>query len=355
MTAVVVMAYARADALRRLLASLPSVERLVISIDGDGSTLREVPMPHGAQVLVAGDRLQLKEHFFRCGDLSRELGTVVILEDDLYVSPALLGYVEAAMEQYAHVPEIAGVSLYSFCFNEFAETPFAAVDDGYDVYFAQSAGWGVAFTNGQWERFRAWVTARGGAPSASPLLPHEMNRWPEPTWKRLLNLYLAESATYLVTPRWGVATNVAEPGVHVRRAVTYLTAPLAGASRRWTMPRFAHSLCRYDAHLQLEPASLRAWSRVELPESLALDLYGTRDRRSIAAEWLLTACPRRAAERTFALRLFPFETNVIENIPGPALALARPEDVAPHPNENTLHAMRTFFLPPWAERRRPGG
>lgn len=347
MTAVVVMAYDRADALRRLLASLGPVERLVVSIDGDGSALRGVAMPRAAQVVVAGERLQLKEHFFRCGDLSRELGTVVLLEDDLYASPALLDYVHAAMEQYAHVPEIAGVSLYSFCFNEFAETPFAAVDDGYDVYFAQSAGWGLAFTPEQWERFRAWRAARGDVPSSSPLLPHEMNRWPEPTWKRLLNLYLAESGRYLVTPRWGVATNVAEPGVHVRRAVTYLTAPLAAASRRWTMPRFADSLCRYDAHLQLEPASLRAWSRIELPESLALDLYGTRDRRSIAAEWLLTGCPRRAAGRTFALRLFPFETNVIEDIPGHALALARRVDVAPHPDEDTLRAMRAFFTPPW--------
>lgn len=346
MTAVVVMAYARADALRRLLSSLGHVDRLIVSIDGDGAALRDVAMPPGAQVVVAGERLQLKEHFFRCGDLSRELGTVVILEDDLYASPALLDYVQAAMERYADVPEIAGVSLYSFCFHEFAETPFAAVDDGYDVYFAQSAGWGVAFTPAQWERFRAWRGARGDVPS-SPLLPHEMNRWPEPTWKRLLNLYLAEEGRYLATPRWGVATNVAEPGVHVRRAVTYLTAPLAAASRCWAMPRFSDSLCRYDAHLQLEPESLRAWSRVELPESLALDLYGQRDRRSIAAEWLLTGCRRRAAERTFGLRLFPFETNVIENIPGQALALARSEDVAPHADEDTLRTMRTFFLPPW--------
>lgn len=348
MTAIVVMAYARADALRRLLSSLErcAVERMVISIDGDGSALREVAMPHGAQVVTAGERLQLKEHFFRCGDLSSELGTVVILEDDLYVSPALLDYVHAAMEQYAQVPEIAGVSLYSFCFNEFAETPFAALDDGDDVYFAQSAGWGVAFTREQWGRFRAWRTARGDVPS-SPLLPHEMNRWPEPTWKRLLNLYLAEEKKYLVTPRWGVATNVAEPGVHVRRAVTYLTAPLAAAARRWTMPRLENSRCRYDAHLQLEPESLRAWSRIELPQSLALDLYGQRDRRSIAAEWLLTGCRRRAAERTFGLRLFPFETNVTEDIAGHALALARREDVAPQADEDTLRAMRAFFIPPW--------
>lgn len=349
MTAIVVMAYDRAEALRRLLASLQrcaGVGELIVSIDGDGNPLRTVELPPGARTIVAGGQLGLKEHFFRCGDLTRDVGTIVLLEDDLYVSPALLEYVSAALGQYADDPEIAGLSLSSFCFNECAETPFAAVDDGHDVYFAQFAAWGLAFTAEQWARFRAWVGARGDVRS-SPLLPHEINRWPEPTWKRLLNLYLAEERRYLAVPRCGVVTNLAEPGVHVRRAVTYLTTPLAAASRRWRLPRFRDSLCRYDPFLQLEAESLRAWSRVALPESLAVDLYGQRDFESLRAEWILTGCRRRASVRSFGLRLFPFEANVIEDIAGHALALARREDVVPQPQDDTLRAMRTFFTPPW--------
>lgn len=345
MTAIVVTAFDRPDALRRVLASLERCRApLVISIDGDGAPLRSVEMPRGARVIVQGERLGLKEHFFRAADLAEEHGAIIVLEDDLWASPALLEYVDAALAAYAGEPDVAGLSLYSFCFNECGETPFAAIDDGHDAYFAQLAGWGLAFTREQWGRIRSWLAARGGSASTSPLLPRAMNRWPEPTWKRLLNLYLAEERKYLVVPRRGVVTNLAEPGVHVSRAVTYLSAPVVWGSVAWRLPSFAESRCRYDSFLQLEPDSLRAWSRVPLPESLAVDLYSQRD--AVDAEWIITAGRWRAAERTFGLRLFPFEMNVIEGIAGERLALARREDTISD-GDDTLRRMRTFFIPPW--------
>jgi hypothetical protein len=354
MTAIIVTACNRAGALGRLLRSLErcrGIEEitLIVSVDAHPDAAASVDTARearGARVVTQPARLGLYEHFFHGGDLVAEHETVILLEDDLYASADLLDYVRAALDRYAAVPEIAALSLSAFAFHEAAEAPFAPVDDGYDVYFTQSAGWGLVFTHAQWSAFRSWATEHAGV-RGSPLLPDEMNSWPEPTWKRLLNLFFAQERKYVVVPRIGLIANLAEKGVHASRAVTYLTTPLSRGRRTWRMPAFNDSLCRYDAFLQLEAESLRQWSQVSLPESLAVDLYCQRGIAGYDAEWVVTSRHSRRAERSFGLRLFPFEENVIDAIPGDDLVLARCEDVLPEPRAGTLERMRSFFIPPW--------
>jgi hypothetical protein len=350
MTAIVVTACHRPDALRRLLGSLARCRgiedvTLIVSVDAHPDAASSVDVARGAHVIVQPRRLGLREHFFHNGDLVAEHGTVIILDDDLYASPDLLDYVRAALEQYGGDGDVAALSLSAFAFHEPAEAPFAPVDDGNDVYFTQSGGWGIVFTREWWASFRSWAASR--ANSTSPLLPDAMNRWPEPTWKRLFHLYLATERKYVVVPRHGLTANLAEPGVHVSRAVTYLTTPFSRGRRNWRLPSLTGSHCRYDPFLQLEAKSLRAWSRVPLPESLAVDLYCQRDPATYDAEWIITSRCSAAAERSFGLRLFPFEENVIDGIAGDDLVLARRADVLSEPRGRTLERMRSFFIPPW--------
>jgi len=350
MTAIVVTACNRPDALRRLLGSLARCRgiedvTLIVSVDAHPDAAASIEVARGAHVILQPQRLGLREHFFHSGDLVAEHDAIILLEDDLYVSVDLLDYVRAALEQYAGDRDIAALSLSAFAFHEAAEAPFAPIDDGNDVYFAQSGGWGMVFTREQWTAFRAFDAGRVLRPA--DFLPDAMNRWPEPTWKRVLNLYLATERKYVVVPRHGLTANLAEPGVHVSRAVTYLTTPLSRGRRSWRMPPLAGSHCRYDAFLQLEAESMRALSRVPLPDSLALDLYCQRDPSTYDAEWILTSRCSRAAERSFGLRLFPFEENVLDGIAGDDLVLARRADVLPEPRTRTLERMRSFFIPPW--------
>lgn len=367
MAAIVVIACNRAESLRRLLRALgrghypPGVEvPLVVSIDRHQraaesfAVAAELPWPHGdKRLLLREESLGLQEHFLRCGDLVDEYGAVVVLEDDVYVSPFFYEFVGVALARYAGDPAIAGSSLYSFGFNECAEAPFAAVDDGADAYFLQSAGsWGQVWSRAQWSAFRAWLRRRGPV-ERSALIPHEMNRWPAPSWKRMLNVYLAEERKYFVIPRHGLTTNLGEPGVHVSRVVTYLSAPLSWGPRDWRLPSLSDSRCRYDPFFQLDPACLRAWSTVPLPIDLALDLYAQRDLDGIAESWVITSRNFRegAAERSFGIRLFPFETNLIEGIGGDSFGLVPRQAVLAGVREAPLRRMRTFFIPWWQIRR----
>jgi hypothetical protein len=285
--------------------------------------------------------------------LVHEHGEIVLLEDDVYVSPFFYDFVTAALERYADDPEIAGLSLYSFGFNESGETPFAAIDDGGDVYFLQSAAsWGQVLTRDQWAAFRSWLDRRGPV-GRSALIPREMNHWPATSWKRLFNVYLAEAGKYFVVPRHGLSTNLGEPGVHVSRVITYLSAPLSWGSRDWRLPPLRDSRCRYDAFFQLEIPSLLAWSPAPLPDDLALDLYGQRDLDSLANEWLITGRHWKdgAAERGFGIRLFPFEVNLIEGIAGESYGLVRRRDTLADLREATSRRMRSFFVPWWQINR----
>jgi hypothetical protein len=92
--AVVVSAHSRPASLARILGSLdagvyPGEVRLVVSIDGGGDpevqrVAEKHSWPHGPKrLIVHPERLGLAEHLRRCGDLSQEYGSIVLLEDDL--------------------------------------------------------------------------------------------------------------------------------------------------------------------------------------------------------------------------------------------------------------------------------
>ena len=119
----VVVGYNRADSIQRLLNSMAKAHysysdiRLVISIDHSGNeevnrTAAEFEWKYGEKiVLCRPERLGLRRHIISCGDLTEEYGAVMILEDDLYVSPDYYNYAMAALEKYGEHPQIAGIAL----------------------------------------------------------------------------------------------------------------------------------------------------------------------------------------------------------------------------------------------------
>ena len=107
--AIVIIAYNRLDALKRLLVSVeaavyPEGEPvpLVISIDRSDSdavvkTAEDFGYTHGEKIIIARkERLGLREHVLTCGDLTEKYGSIIVLEDDLFVSPMFYDYACAA-------------------------------------------------------------------------------------------------------------------------------------------------------------------------------------------------------------------------------------------------------------------
>ena len=146
--AIVVVAFNRPRSLKRILDSIRRADYtgyadipLVISIDqSEDPAVRDVasstPWDHGPKRVIVHDRhLGLRKHILACGDLSKEYGAVIVLEDDLAVSPAFYDYSVQAVEAYQKEASVGGISLYSYEFNEYADMKFIAIDDGYDNYY----------------------------------------------------------------------------------------------------------------------------------------------------------------------------------------------------------------------------
>ena len=134
--AIVVVAYNRPDALLQLLHSLNKVDYeghsvpLIISIDysGKDDTYRAAEAfewSYGDKKIIRhSENLGLKKHVLSCGDLVKDYDAVIILEDDLLVSPSMYSYAWRAVEKYKDDENIAAISLYTKGWSETAYKPF---------------------------------------------------------------------------------------------------------------------------------------------------------------------------------------------------------------------------------------
>lgn len=120
--AIVVVGYNRIVSIKRLLKSLQEAYYasiavpLVVSIDKSDCTelydfVENFEWTHGNKYVIIQEKKRgLKEHIYRCGDLSKFFKSVTILEDDLYVSPFFYDYIEQTVSAYGEDVNVAGIS-----------------------------------------------------------------------------------------------------------------------------------------------------------------------------------------------------------------------------------------------------
>ena len=265
--AIVVVAYNRPIALARILRSLGRAEftgyndiPLVISIDKSDD--KEVPQiaesfvwEYGAKRIIKHEsRLGLRNHILACGDLTSEYHSVIVLEDDLYVSPVFYDYAVQAMRFFGEDEAISGISLYAYDVNEHAIVRFCAIDDGNDNYFLQSASsWGQLWTRRQWHGFRCWYAenADKGVTVDDPL-PQNVIRWKEKSWKKYFIKYMVLEHKYFAYPRLSLTSGIGDVGTNTRQEFYNLRVPLALKCRQYRFCSFVDSSCIYDSFFELE-------------------------------------------------------------------------------------------------------
>lgn len=146
---VVIVAYNRPAPLKRLLDSVTKgvysgQVKLIISIDGgDNSDVLSIAenfrWVHGEKEIIHHKtNIGLRNHILSLGDLTLKYDGIILIEDDLYVSPYFYEYAIEAMEFYNEDNIIAGISLYSHRYNETARLPFTPLSDDSDVFFCKS-------------------------------------------------------------------------------------------------------------------------------------------------------------------------------------------------------------------------
>ncbi|MCD8241542.1 MAG: glycosyltransferase [Lachnospiraceae bacterium] len=327
--AIVAVGYNRPDSMRRLLSSLAEAQYdyeeipLVISIDQSGEDdVAEVAdafcWQHGTKkVLRHPERLGLRRHIISCGDLTEQYGAVMILEDDLYVSPDFYNYAMQTLEKYGSHPRIAGIALNTR--RELLESsyPFFPLHTGYDVYFQQFASsWGQVWNRRMWTDFRVWYDAH-------PVLPENVNvpltvlHYPDTSWAKFYQCYVVEQDKYYVFSYDSLSTNFGDAGEHFDSGSAAYQSVLFYGTKHYRMPDFDEGV-KYDIYG--EPLGLGRYLGVPDGE-LTCDLWGRKQKASYK-RYLLSCCGRPYKKlRQYSMSMKPLELNVIRQIPGSDLTL----------------------------------
>lgn len=337
--AIVVVAYNRSHSLQRLLNSIRNASyegvsdvQLVISIDGgDNSECVRVAEQFEwnfgqKRVIVHEQNMGLKHHVIACGDLSMQYGAIIMLEDDLIVSPFFYQYTVQTATFYADDPRIAEVSLYTYRHSEEPATPFLPLRNDADVFFAQvPSSWGQCWTAQQWERFRAYF-AQNDNTALSDLLPPNVKEWPtSSSWKKYFYSYIIEHDLYVVYPYQAYTTNMGDAGVHCPDTTEYQVPLVLFKPTIKLVPYDDTTAIVYDVYLEISPNVIKSFG-VLTEFDFDVDLSGKKPLSACRCPYIISTKECIKPLFSFGLQLLPIETNVILNNVGTVIHFGKRED-----------------------------
>ncbi len=338
--AIVVVAYNRPDALLRLLDSLAALHGaadvpLVISIDGGGERFAQVVsvaeqfewLLGEKQVLVRERPYGLIDHVFACGDLVDAFGSIILLEDDLVVSPMAYRYAADALDFYADDPQIAGISLNALWFHGITHEPFTPYLDDGDVFFMQIAWFqGQAYTRTQWTQFRQWHHLANLAIQPEDQMHELFQSFPPTDWFPLKTKYLVQTDRYYVFPRESLSTNFGDSGTHVR-GTSFFQVPLQTRRVNFRFQALADSVAVYDSFQEMLPEQVNRLTDQFAAYDFTVDLHGTRSTANIPTEFVLTTQEMHKPLMSYGLEMRPLIANVIHQRPGSGISFGRTADL----------------------------
>lgn len=320
--AIVVVAFNRASALSRLLKS---IERaifefddipLIISIDGGGieeviDVAKKFQWSHGKkEIIVHKNNIGLRSHVLECGDLSEKYGSIIMLEEDCFVSRFFYEKAFQLILFYYRDENIGGISLYSYNFNENAFLPFSPLSDGFDSYFMQvPTSSGQAWTWQQWSAFRDFLDSKPQI-SKSDKLPDNIKEWPESSWKKYFYKYLVTYNKFIVYPQVSLSVNFGDAGTHYGNQTEIWQVPLEQGMTPLNLVSFIDSINKYDAYFEIYP------ELIGLEKDTLLDLYGTKQLELFEEEFTYSIKSCNIYIKSFGINLKPAYLNILYNIEG---------------------------------------
>ena len=327
--AIVVVGYNRLKSIQRLLDSLLNAKYptgdipLVISIDASGNTalyeyVQHFYWPYGKKYLnIQSKRLGLKEHIFQCGDLTKYFKAIILLEDDLYVSPFFYTYTLRAIDTYGDDRRVAQISLYKNERNGYVGLPFVNLQNGADVFLMQDVStWGECWTSMMWNDFKEWLGLHSEEHIQNVDMPIAIKNWTR-AWSKYYNAYVVDTNKYVIYPNISVTTNFSDAGEHGGDNNSIVQVNLLQNDVNYRMYSF-EELVKYDIYFNNE--ELYRWLGIP-QEELYLDVYGFHKGTNRKKYILSTKDLPYVVVRAFALNMRPIELNVQYNINGKGLFL----------------------------------
>ncbi len=328
--AIVVVGFNRVDSLLRLLNSLQRAEYpagnipLVISLDfGGGNAIRmaveEFNWTHGRKICIFHkENLKLQKHMFSCMSLTEYFKGIILLEDDIFVSPVFYYYAQSAMDYYGNNDKVAGVSLYNTSVSNFSHKPLYIMRGQSDVYAAQMVEtWGECFTYNMWNSFNEWYEENPDINWEQIDMYPFIGKWKN-AWSKFYFAWMLSTGRFFIEPYCSLSTCFSDAGVHSSNGLPSNTQQeiLQYDKKVYAFDKF-EKIYQYDVYLY--PLGLGRYMGVK-EEELEVDFY--QDRQKTNKRYLLShVILDYKVVKSFDVRLKPIEANVIEQLDGERLFL----------------------------------
>ena len=260
----------------------------------------------------------LRAHILKCGDISLKYGSVIILEDDLFVSPNFYDYATSAL-QFSHEKEyIGGISLYKHELNVCTLDNFLPLDEGYDNwYFQFASSWGQVWSKKHWQGFIKWYNENLDL-TWSTKIPSFVRSWSEKSWLKYHIAYLINKDLFFLYPKVSLTTNFSDVGTHVGDSSTAYQVPLmTNSDKEYKFGEIHQVVGVYDAFFE----NTKLFSTLNLDRNkLTVDLYGHKE--SHGNDFLLTnKVLNYKIHASYGKFLKPIDANIFFNIFGNELFL----------------------------------
>jgi hypothetical protein len=291
------------------------------------TVVKNFKWPFGEKKMIFHDtNMGLRNHVLSCGDLSRDYDGVIVLEDDLYVSPVFYEYTLQAFDYYKDDPKIAGISLYSHAYNETAQFPFRPLTDDSDVFFLQyAASLGQFWSREHWAGFREWYDRFPGDKSPGKLPPN-IKLWPETSWKKYFISYIIQHDLYFVYPRFSLTTNFGDIGTNLRISEDLFQVPLWMEKKMFQLKSFGESYSVYDVFCEMNSGRLKRLAPSLSEFDFEVDLYGMKSKEHTGMNLFLSSRKCSRPLQTFGREMKPHEMNILAGISGDYFSLGAKKD-----------------------------
>ena len=321
--ALVVVGYNRPESMNRLLNTLLLAKYgndtvdLVISIDKGPNQQKVIDVAEcvkwvqGKKIIRSFTIKQgLRKHIIQCGDLTEQYDAVIVLEDDLVVSPYFYYYVKQVMCFYESEDRIAGISLYKHQTHPGVCRPFEPANNGFDVFMMQFAmSWGQCWTKHMWRNFKDWYLKNENKDlSQDGILPTYISNWNKQSWLKYYMRYIVENDKYFVYPYFSFASNASDLGEHCSIPNNDYQVSLSEGILEYRLPNFADAI-KYDVFF--ERVNLCQEIFPELIGKKILDLYGDRIVYGDARYLISTKALPFKVVKEFQLKYRPIEHNCL--------------------------------------------
>lgn len=329
--ALVIPCYNRTSTLGKLLKSLvmaqyPIGVDLIFSIDYSGNDsvfqmANDFKWEFGEKKIIKhSENIGLRNNIISCGDLTDEYEAVIILEDDLLVSPFFMEYAYRAWKYYSEDQNIAGISLYSYRLSESLHE-FNPISKGYDTFFMQwTSSWGQLWTKKQWSEFKEWYNIHNDNISQIPI-PEYVKGWSH-SWKKFHIAYLVDTNKYFVYPTVSYTTIQPSLGVHVsevRLDKGYIVPLCSGFNRELVFQVFDGTLV-YDCFFEIKKLEIEINDKVIQAN---FNLYGDKQKDNIDESYYISSkrIPGLKVLKEWGVYEIPLEINVLHSNEGSGLFL----------------------------------